>query len=127
MIDLNSVKPVERVIEILHPATGQELGIRVSILSITDPKLKKIKRRVQDERLRLEARGKAFKSEDVEENLNAIVFNAMVGWEWYGDVCFNSEKPAFNQRMVKEVFEELPWFKSQIEEAIGDEQAFFQT
>ena len=125
-MDITELKPTERFIEIVHPANGKELGIKVSILSINDVKLKKIKRRIQDERLRLEARGKSFKSEDIEENLNDVLFNAITGWEWYGDVDFNGEKPLFNQKNVKDVFEELPWFKTQVEEAITDEQAFFQ-
>ncbi len=127
-MDISSIKTTERVIEIVHPSpNGEELGIRVSIMSLSDPRMKKIKRKIQDEKLRLEARNKNFKSEDLEENINNIVFGAMTGWEWYGkDAVFHGKKPEFNRASVLQVFEELPWFMNQIDEALGDEKAFFQ-
>lgn len=124
-MDLNNLKPVERIIQIVNPVNGQELGVKVSLLSITDSKLLKVKRRIVDEKLRLEARGKIFKSEDIEENGNALIFNAMTGWEWSGDATFKGKKPVFDMKTVVEILTELPWFKKQIEEALEDEQAFF--
>lgn len=127
-MDINDFKPSERMVEILNPKTGEQLEIRVTLLSINDDRLKKIKRRIADEKLRLEARGKNFKSEDVEDNLYNIVFNAMTGWEWYGaDVSFKGVKPEFNRAQVQKVLEELPWFLEQIQEAVSDEKAFFQS
>lgn len=124
-MDLSELKPSERFIEILNPKTGLELGVKVSLISINDDKLKKVKRRIQDEKLRLEARGKSFKSEDIEENRNTLIFNALSGWEWSGDTKFHGEKPAFTEKNVKAVINELSWFREQLEEAISDEQAFF--
>lgn len=125
-MDINDFKPSERVVEILNPKTGEPLEIRVTLLSINDDRLKKIKRRIADEKLRLEARGKNFKSEDVEDNLYNIIFNAMTGWEWYGtEVSFKGVKPEFNRAQVQKVLEELPWFLEQIQEAVSDEKAFF--
>lgn len=125
-MDLSSLKPTERQVEILHPGTDEELGIRITLVSINDERLKKAKRRIQDEKLRLEVRGKNFKSEDIEENAIELDFAAMTGWEWYGkDVNFNGSKPEFNRANVKAVFESLPWFQRQVEEAISDEKAFF--
>lgn len=126
-MDLNTLKPVERTIEIVHPTTGKELNIKVSLISISDERLAKVKRRIQDEKLRLEARGKNFKSEDIEENRNILIFGAMTGWEWSKDAKFNGEKPAFNLKTVTEILTALPWFREQLEEAISDEQAFFLT
>jgi hypothetical protein len=74
----------------------------------------------------------------------------MTGWDWLGvevvDVperregdtvipakthfepaLFHGEKPAFSQAMVYKVFDELPWFRDQISEKIGDTASFFQT
>jgi hypothetical protein len=125
-MDLSSVKPVERIVQITHPGTGVELGVSVSIMSIADERMKKIKRAIQDRRLALQQRGKNFKSDDLEENGCQLVFNAMTGWEWTGEASFQGSKPAFNFATVQKVFEELPWFRNQLEEAISDEAAFFQ-
>jgi hypothetical protein len=73
-MDLSTVKPSERIVEILSPANKQPIGIRVTLLHIDDPRLKKLKRSFQDEKSRLEQRGKYFKAEDIETNTYGYVF-----------------------------------------------------
>lgn len=132
-MDLSELKPSERIVEILTPGTKQPLGVRVSILHINDERLRKLKRQFQDERLRLEARGKQMKSETIESNLSELTFAAMTGWEWYSpsgnkedQAKFKGSVPEFNKRNVMEIFEHLPWFRDQIGEEMGDDEAFFQ-
>ena len=124
-MDLANIKPVERIIDIVHPSTGEKIGVSVSVLSINDEKMASIKRRIQNKRLELERRGKSFKADDLEENEMELLVTAVTGWNWEGDVDFHGEKPAFNEKNIKAVFTELTWFKQQIMEAIGDEKAFF--
>ena len=128
-MDISELKPAdERVIEITHPGTGDPIGVRVSLMSITDARMVKIKRKIQDERLRLEARGKNFKADDIEENRNELSFRAMTGWEWYDGANFKGDKnPVFNRATVDTVLTELPWFRDQIEEGVSDEKSFFTT
>lgn len=125
-MDISTLKPSERVVEILNPATGEELGIKVSVLSVNDPELKRIKRKFTDERLRLESKGKTFKAVDIESNEDELLFSAMKGWVWEKDTSFKGEKPDFNRKNVFAVFEELPWFRTQVAVAVGEEEAFFQ-
>lgn len=125
-MDIANIVPAERVIEIVHPVSQKEMGIRVSIRSINDPAMEKIKRKIRDEVARLESRGKYLKSEEVENNRINLAFAAMTGWEWYGkDVNFNGEKPDFNIKNVRDVFTKLAWFQEQVEQEISDETAFF--
>ena len=124
-MELTTLTPSERVIDIVHPVTQEPLGIKVTLVSIEDGRLKRIKRKIQDERFRLEAKGKHLKSEDVEENSFLILHAAVTGWQWSGDATFNGEKPEYNLKNLKEVLGKLPWMRSQIEEAIADESAFF--
>lgn len=126
MTDISAIKTVERVVEITHPATKEPLGIRVSLMSIDDPRMKKLKRQITDRRLQLEARGKHFKADDIDENRNALAFSAMTGWEWYGkDVSFKGNKPAFDRVSVYAVFDELTWFRDHIETEISETKDFF--
>lgn len=133
MADIASVKPIERTIEIKHPGTGENVGIRVQLMSADDPRMKGVNRRIQDQRLQLESKGKAFKSDDLENNLNTICFKAMIGWTWYdtgngdGPTTFNGEVPEFNRANVFAVLKELSWFENQIVTEISDEKAFFTT
>lgn len=126
-MDLNSLLPVERIIPILNPGTREELGVYVTVVSLQDERMKEVKRRIQNEKLRLESRGKTMKADDIEENGYELVFAAMVGWEWKNEITFDGEKPAFNKANVFKVLKKFPWFFDQLQEAISDESGFFQT
>lgn len=131
-MDLSTIKPSERTIEIEHPATGQPLGVRVTVVSLDDDRLKRTKRNITDESLKLQAKGKSFKVEELERNSKALLFGATTGWEWYsptGDEddtpTFNGETPEYNQKNFYAVVDALPWFGEQIREALEDSKGFF--
>ncbi len=138
-MDLSTLKPAERTIEILHPVTETPIGLRVHLLSIEDDRMKSIRRNITDNSLKLQARGKSFKAEELERNQNMLMFTGTTGWEWYnptgeeGDKGydpdampdFHGEQPAYNQKNFLTVAEELYWFADQVQEAIGDTKAFF--
>lgn len=141
-MDISTLKPTERVVKIVHPSTGKELGISVVLMSVDDPRMAKVKRRITDRKLQLEARGKTFKTAELEENSNDIVFTAMTGWSWKAEDEQKDEKgniikeaieqptfrgsiPEFNRKNVFEVFNELEWFRAQLDEELGDSKAFF--
>lgn len=124
-MEISTLLPNDRIIEIKHPSDDKPLGIRVTVVSLNDEKLKQIRRRIINKRLELEKRGKNFKADDIEENEFEILVASVTGWEWY-DATFHGEKPAFNEANVRKVFAELSWFKDQVAEAVGDEKAFFQ-
>lgn len=125
MPDISTIKTNARTIEILHPGDGSPLGVRVNLVSIDDEALTKIKRKITDDRLHMEARGKSFKAEQVEDNKHNILFAAINNWEWYDGTTFHGDVPEFNRKNVLAVFIELPWFADQINEAVGDTKAFF--
>lgn len=138
-MDLSTLKPTTRTIEIKHPATGHNLGIRVTICSMDDERLTKIKREITDRRLQLEQKGKSFKAEEVEANAHKLMFTAALGWEWYnptgneGDEGYDpdatphvgGETLDFNQKNFLRMVREYPWFKDQINEELGETKAFF--
>lgn len=139
MSDLADIKPVSRTVEIRHPGTGRPLGVRVTLVSLDDERLAKVRRAIQDKRLHLESRAKTFKSEDIEANRKTILTTAMTGWEWYnptgkeGDEGYDAEAmpefggnvPEFNRKNTNAVIEALPWFGDQINEALGETESFF--
>lgn len=124
-MDYAELTPKERLVDILDPVKSEPTGIVVGLLSFDDPKLNSIKRRITDERLRLEARGKTVSAADIENNEYSMIFEAMTGWTWNGDAQFNKTKPEFNRKNVMEVLERLPWMKRQISAAIAEVDAFF--
>ena len=128
-MDISELSPQERIVDILHPGTGEPLGIKVTLLSLLDERMKRIKRRLTDSRLVLDQKGKKFKASDIEENENALLFEAMTAWVWEGDATWKGEKPEFNRKNVTEVLTspKHEWFKNQLMEAVSDEQSFFSS
>lgn len=139
-MNLLDLKPSERVIEILSPKNQEPIGIRITLVHVDDPRLKKLKRQIQDESSRLSQRGKIFKAEQLESNIQEVVFTAMTGWEWYnptgqkGDAGYDATRtleldgdknPPFTKANVLKVFEVLPWFLEQIKKELDNSEAFF--
>lgn len=141
-LDLSTVVPTVRVVDIKHPGTGEKIGVRVSLLPYEHEVMKQIKRRILDRRIQMEQRGKAYTSIEIEKNKHDLAFTAMTGWDWYtqdavtdkdGKVIkqaidapnFHGSQPSFGQANVIAVFTELPWFYDQISEEISDGAAFF--
>ena len=123
-MDIASLKPSERIIEIKHPTTGDNVGIRVTLISLADEKAAKIKRQIQNKSLALASRNKRFTAEDIEENEKDLLLACVVGWDWYGaDV--HGKIPEFTPSNIVNIFKEFPWIKSQIAEALDDEKGFF--
>lgn len=140
MADLATIKPSEITLDIVHPANDElKVGLRIGLLSMTDPRMKKVRRKILDEKLRRESKGKNFKAEEIEENQNELILNAMTSWEWYNptgkigdkgfdadaDLTFHGQKPEFTRKNVFDVLNELEWVAEQISEAISDEKRFF--
>ena len=140
-MDLNTLVPSERMIEIVSPGTKSPLGIRITIMHIDDHRLKNLKRKLQDERQRREQRGKILTAETQDENLSEVIYASMLGWEWYNPTGlndkvkgYNPEKmpnfdgktPEFTKASVFAMFEKIPWFRDQIGEAVGETESFFQ-
>lgn len=142
-MDIASLKPSERMVEITSPGDPDEkIGIRVSLLSISDPALKALRRKFEDKKLELERRGKNWKAEQLEANRKELAFAAMTGWDWYaqeevkddkGNIVvpareaptFKGKKPTFDRATVFQLFDELEWFLNFILKEAGEEQAFF--
>lgn len=139
MANIAEIKPVERTIEILHPATELPIGIRVRLLSIEDDRMKSIRRQITDNSLKLQAKGKSFKAEELERNQHILMFTGTTGWDWYNPTGkegddgydpdampdFNGEVPDYTQKNFIALAKELYWFADQVQEAIGDTKAFF--
>lgn len=131
-MDIASIKPIERTVEITHPGTGAPLGIRVRVMSIEDDRLKKIKRSITDERFKLESKGKSLKSEELEKNGERLLFGATLGWEWYNPTGEEADMPSMNGavpdytvRNFNELINTAPWIADQLREAIDETKSFF--
>lgn len=131
MADLSTLKPAQGVeLRIKHPATEAFVGVRIFTISPQDPKMRSIRRMITDQRIKLEAKGKYFKAEDLEQNQRNFLFAAMTGWDWGKDdngeeATFEGGKPDFDKTTVNKVFDSLPWMQSQLDEFLAEDKNFF--
>ena len=109
-MDISTLIPSERIIEIEHPVSKELLGIRVNIISLNDDRLKQIRRKFINKRIELEKRGKSFKADDIEANEIELLLACITGWDWYGETDFKGSKPEFNEMNVRNVLTSLSWF-----------------
>lgn len=123
--DISELRPTERIVDILHPKTKLPIGVKVTVLSIDDDSLTKLKRKIQDRKAWLAQRGKILSAEEIEENGNALIFAAVTGWSWEPKANFHGEKPKFNKQNLLKIFSELKWFRDQLDEEIGTVESFF--
>jgi hypothetical protein len=138
-MDIAELKPTESILDIVHPSTGERLGITITLLSLDDERMKKVKRQIHDRALNLQKKGKTFKSEEIEDNGNELLFTAMTGWTWgiptdekgveipdATPATFRGSVPPFNKPSVYAVFNALPWLRDQVDEKVSDTKSFFQ-
>lgn len=124
MTDIANLTPTEGILQITHPATGEELGIAVTTLYIEDDELQRLRRGIRNRANKLSQRGGSFKAEEEEENLHELCAKAIRSWDW-GTNTFHGVKPECTPKVIKEVFVKLPWFLRQVNEFISEQKNFF--
>lgn len=139
-MDVLSITPGERTIEMHHPRSEAELlGIRITLKSLDDDSLVRMKREFTDEYLKLNARNKVQKSEQIEANTIRLMTAAITNWVWYnptgseGDNGYDPEaqphlngetNPPCNPKYIAQ-FLANPHLRKMITEETEDTKAFF--
>ena len=129
-MDIANINTQDHTYEVLHPVTDEPVGIRVTIMSQDDARMKPIKRKITDFNLQKQKRGKTLKAVEIEASEVELLAATITGWDWYGDdVTYKGEKPEFSLKNVKDVLSDpkIPWFRKQLNEQLDDEKGFFST
>src|SRR5690606_19588845 len=100
MTDLSTIVATERTIDIKHPRTGQPVGLRITLLPDSHPKIRAASRKAMNERLT--SRSKAT-AERIESARLDMLVAAVGGWEWLGDLTFRGDRPEATPEAVREV------------------------
>lgn len=116
-MDLSTLVPVERTVDVLHPKTGDPTGLKLKLAHESDPRVMEATRKVFDE-----ARTKGNADPDRGRKLTMA---HVVGWEWTGDATFNGKRPAFSADALAEVCK-IPAVATAIFKAIGDDAGFYE-
>ncbi len=123
MTDISTIVAAERAIDIKHPATGLPIGLRITLLPDSHPKVRAESRRMTNERMA--SRGKT--TADEIESARLGLLSASVGnWEWQGDLNFQGQKPEASPVAVRGVMEALPWIADQVDRELANQASFFR-
>lgn len=128
-MDLSEIKPSAHVLDILHPGTGEETGLKIELVSMDDERVKKVQRKWQNAALQRTKRNKKITAEEVEARSNEILAAAMVGIVYGKDAngkeaTWKGEQPKLTAKLKDEMLS-VEWLRRQIDEALGDSEAFF--
>lgn len=126
MTDISTIGTFEKTIQIVHPATKEPLDISVSLMSPDDKRLEPYKNALTNKRLAEQSKSKTPKAEELAKDRDMFLFRAMTGWSWENSANFEGEKPDFIQVKVLKVFDTLPWFRRQVDEAFSELESFFE-
>ncbi len=121
-MDISTIVAAERAVEIKHPASGEPIGLRITVRPESDPAVVAARRRFLNDRLH---RGGKLTAEKLEQQQNAVIQAAVSGWDWQGELTFEGAKPEFSEANLARVLKRLPWVKQQLDEELGDTAAFF--
>lgn len=126
-VDLMNIKPSAKDCVIVHPATGEPIGLTITVLPITDDKPQATIRKVNDRRFKLAARQKSFTSEEAEANGYDIISSAITGWTFTNpELMIGGVQPPFSSAGARKLLVDLPWILSQLDDFLGDTARFFQ-
>jgi len=123
-MDISSIAPKSRTVDITHPVTGEPVGIKFVLLPDSDEKVKKAKRVIQNRQL--QSRKLNITAEQLEANSLDLLVAAIDSWEWTGDAEFRGEKPEFTAANVRTVLRDVDWIRKQVDRELGNEEAFFE-
>lgn len=121
-MDISSIKAATTQVEIRHPGTQELIGLNVWLKPMSDSAVKAVQRRFTNEALR--HRGMKLTVEKADANRLDILVAAIDHWEWVGDAKFDGEQLDCTPENVRRVLK-VDWLKDQIDEALGDDAAFF--
>tara|TARA_R110000868_G_scaffold317712_1_gene578508 strand:+ start:4475 stop:4873 length:399 start_codon:yes stop_codon:yes gene_type:complete len=129
-MDLKDLTPSlnDLVVEIKHPATGDVLknddgtSMTITILAPHSKEYKKAQNEQINKRLKKAQKSKSQEVDysDIEEATLEVLSKTTKSW----DITYGGEKPKLTAARAKDLYEEVFWIRSQLEEVVTDAMDF---
>jgi hypothetical protein len=115
--------------KIVNPADGTETGFVVYVQSINSPAVKAVTKRIENARLKKQARGQNFTADEIRQNVIEIMKVAVTGWDWGKDPngvqsSAGGEQLPFNPGNLVRIAE-VDQITAQIDTFMSDDSRFF--
>lgn len=110
------------VLSLKHPVTLEPIGIKLTVLGEDSDKIRKLKRRQLN--MRLKNQSKKLTAEELEANANEVYAAAITGWEWAEGVTLDGDRPECTPESVARFLSRFLWAKQQVDDHMADKSAF---
>lgn len=102
-MDLATIKPIEKELNIVHPATGEETGLILTIVCAQDSRYQENVRDVNDWALTI---GKDVTKDHEREFRLRMESCHIVGFRFEGDAVWNGETPKYSRDVALEMIKQ---------------------
>lgn len=129
MIDLSQFADLTKVqddgidVSILHPKTGEELGITIRVAGPDSDRQKKARNAINNERLRM-SRNKRLTAAELETDALKITAASIISWD---GVVENGEAVPLNAENATAILTRYPFIREQLDTAVGDRAGFIKS
>ncbi|GAA2867479.1 hypothetical protein GGQ99_001287 [Aminobacter niigataensis] len=122
-MDILAIQPSTISVDIKHPATGAPIGLQIECTSLEADAVKAVERAIKNRALR--GGRNTVTAEKIEDNTVELLSAAIVGWKWADGLTLGDLKnPQLSKINVGKLLA-VVWIAKQVDQALGDEAAFF--
>jgi hypothetical protein len=125
-MDLNTIKTIDRDVNLTHPKTGAELGLVFHLRAPDSDDVKTVDRNWQNKRLQPKNRKKAITSEELERVTDNRIKAAVKGWTWTDkELVLDGEQPKYSPKTLRAMMTNHTWIREFLAEECEDITSFF--
>jgi len=130
MVSINAIVSHNKPLSLIHPGSGEPIGLTFELLAPDNPAIKNKLRNLLDMRRHKAQRNQIATAADDERASIEVCKVAVVGWEWEKDSNgnyigdWNGEQPEFSQSVLSEMLA-IDWLRVQVDRELADEKGFF--
>lgn len=123
-MDLNDITPGTVELDILHPATFEPIGLKLTLRSPSHPEVKALAQASVERERSLSRRGKH--STVAQQEREAVKINAacVIDLKWSGEATLDGEKPDYSPEVVHKLMQR-DFILKQVAEQLREEADFF--
>lgn len=129
MVDLSQFDALTRNqeegidVDILHPVTGDELGIKIRVAGVDSERFRRARHAVQEKRIQRRSVKRQTPAEIDEENLSSLA-QCIISWS---GVVIDGKAIELTHDSAVDVLRRYPFLRDQVDVAVGDRAGFMQS
>lgn len=123
-MDLGSIQTSSRLVEIKHPKTGANIGLRVAIQPSWAEAVRRVTHENSSQLIVATREGREQTFEEREAASMRFFAAIIIGWDWY-DATLDGEKPDLSSKAIESLFVRFPWIRMQLDSEAAKDKDFF--